>query len=640
MTVRISNLLAAILALAIARPGAAPAATLVPDTGTAVSGAMQLAGRRILLPPGAWRVAGTDFATLDGDIPGPYGAIARVVLTPDAAPAPNPVQAPLLLVQTNVLPITAGWGAPPECQDPETPIREAAESRDRHEACSFVLLSRRRVLAPMLPGIAIERVPPLAMIGGFRASDRQDMVEMRFIVPAPPAGDGPDVPRSQAQALAAWTMQARAAALTALRVPQDQAQPMPAPTLDGTAAAATGDLSTVMLGAYKLVTYRVVSSAATITTASLLAGNLATGIIVAGWQGITHSALWFGNEMAWELPSAPSLMAVTPAAGVAQPVHTTDTAGVVIDGKGVPLPAGGTWQTVASQSDKGLTGTVLARVTDQRLTDLAVVYTNQTARPAIFGSSSDCAAAGNGFAVIRYDTPLDGFCAYGRTGVGTDLAPPDGSLWQAALRKLQAAGVTVPERLAVAGARARTRENVLDIRWYVPDDGATEPGTLAAFADMAQPAMERAVRGRADFQPIDMPSPGQAAAIAAQLAEQTVGSLRMLRAAGILQESEFRTQVALAEQAQAARERQRLSLWTRTAYKVATYRVLSFVDAVGVSWLVTASAGQGFAYAVINAVVQPVLAYGNEILWAGSGVGRAAASLTPVNFPGAGVITD
>ena len=74
-------------------------------------------------------------------------------------------------------------------------------------------------------------------------------------------------------------------------------------------------------------------------------------------------------------------------------------------------------------------------------------------------------------------------------------------------------------------------------------------------------------------------------------------------------------------------------MWTRSAYKVATYRALSYVDAVAVSWIITFSAEQSFAYATINAVAQPIMAYANEIGWAGSGVGRAAASLKPIDFP-------
>ena len=52
-----------------------------------------------------------------------------------------------------------------------------------------------------------------------------------------------------------------------------------------------------------------------------------------------------------------------------------------------------------------------------------------------------------------------------------------------------------------------------------------------------------------------------------------------------------------------------------------------------VSWLITGSVAQGFAFASINAVARPVMAYVNEIAWANSGIGKAAATLAPVDFP-------
>jgi uncharacterized membrane protein len=117
------------------------------------------------------------------------------------------------------------------------------------------------------------------------------------------------------------------------------------------------------------------------------------------------------------------------------------------------------------------------------------------------------------------------------------------------------------------------------------------------------------------------------------LTAQAHAPLERLHAAGAIDDTEYARQLALADAALAERERQRWSLWTRSAYKVATYRALSYFDAVAVSWIITTSPEQSFAYATINAVAQPIMAYVNEIGWAGSGVGRAAAPLQPVDFP-------
>jgi uncharacterized membrane protein len=130
-----------------------------------------------------------------------------------------------------------------------------------------------------------------------------------------------------------------------------------------------------------------------------------------------------------------------------------------------------------------------------------------------------------------------------------------------------------------------------------------------------------------------MPWPLQTADVQAALIRQAHAPLEQLHAAGAIDDAEYQRQLALTDLALAERERQRLSLWTRSAYKVATYRVLSYFDAVAVSWIITFSPEQSFAYATINAVAQPIMAYVNEIGWAGSGVGRAAASLKPIDFP-------
>jgi hypothetical protein len=60
------------------------------------------------------------------------------------------------------------------------------------------------------------------------------------------------------------------------------------------------------------------------------------------------------------------------------------------------------------------------------------------------------------------------------------------------------------------------------------------------------------------------------------------------------------------------------------------------VYTIAVSWIITLSPGQSLTYATINGVAQPIMAYANEIDCAGSGVGRAAASLQPVDFPDLG----
>jgi uncharacterized membrane protein len=211
--------------------------------------------------------------------------------------------------------------------------------------------------------------------------------------------------------------------------------------------------------------------------------------------------------------------------------------------------------------------------------------------------------------------------------------------------------VDVPPVLLAVGARARTRENYVDVRYYFPPDEAIAglsldaahvadtPAmvehvvALQAWADLAQLPLELGVRGRLPASLAELPWPWQMAEVRDALTRQADAPLERLRAAGAIDDAELRRQLALADAALAERERQRWSLWLRSAYKVATYRVLSYFDAVAVSWIITTSPEQSLAYATINAVAQPIMAYVNEIGWAGSGVGRAAASLQPADFP-------
>ena len=197
----------------------------------------------------------------------------------------------------------------------------------------------------------------------------------------------------------------------------------------------------------------------------------------------------------------------------------------------------------------------------------------------------------------------------------------------------------------MVGARASTRENFLDARYYFLPDPALmhrdreDPGltpdplaALQAWADLAQEPIELGVRGRSQMAGSGLPWPWQVNAVSDALVWQARAPLEDLASAGVLDETALLRQLALAEHALRERERQRWSLWDRSAFNVGTYRVASYVDSVSVTFLVTGSIGQGLGYASVNAFIYPVIAYVNEIGWAHSGVGKAPASLLPANF--------
>jgi len=297
---------------------------------------------------------------------------------------------------------------------------------------------------------------------------------------------------------------------------------------------------------------------------------------------------------------------------------------------------------------------VLAELDGKRLAGLVVIHSNPHATKNILGATAECARTDIYYSINRYDTPLDGFCSYAKPVAPswTDGEEP----WAGITRLLVGRGVDLPPVLTMVGARARTRENFLDVRYYFPPDPATlalslpdqglaasrvansaalrgHVAALESWADLLQEPLEQGVRGRLPAADGRSPWPREREAVAAALIRQAEQPLRDLAAAGALDETGLRRQLALAEAALFEREQQRTSLWWRSAYKVATYRVAGFIDGVVVSLLVTGSVVQTAAMTAVYQVGTPIIAYTNEIGWAAAGVGRPRAALLDVEFP-------
>ena len=90
--------------------------------------------------------------------------------------------------------------------------------------------------------------------------------------------------------------------------------------------------------------------------------------------------------------------------------------------------AGRLWRTGTRRDH----GTALARLDDGRLLGLALVHTALQPRTDRQRMSRAAAPVRDGFAVIRYDTLLDGFCAYGRLQAAAAPEP----LWDEAIDAL------------------------------------------------------------------------------------------------------------------------------------------------------------------------------------------------------------
>lgn len=660
---------------------ATASAASLPPVGQRVSGSLDLLDRHVPLPPGEWQVAAAGYGQTANQDPGPYGAIGGVLLL-----RPDSDHGEFLLLHTNVLPVRAGWGQPPECTADETLFQSVGEPRNLHNACSFVVAMRRtQLLRSRLPGLGspddaarlAEALPSWALVAGFRVSDRRDMLDIRYGVaphrPDPAAwfvpGKTPDhAHRAIVTSLSDWAQEARKSALTALRDPVEQVLPMPALALTAaTDGAAPGEqISALRLGLYKLATYRLPATTFTLVVSSIAAGDIYLGGIIAFWQSFTHSGVYLGNELAWEWPRpTPSMPfvathAVAPAHITAQdsrPANEDKSVRLAansnqlpesalaartvfaVDGKQVPLPSG-SWNVLATETQADVTGTVLGQSVNGTLRGLVVIHSNAVKTAAILGPSAECGRSDIVFAVTRYDTPEDGFCVYGKRVVPGAMA--DNALWAVVRDRLAEQGVSVPPVLPMVGARARTQENFLDVRYYFapPDGGSPASGDLAAalqdWADLAQEPLELGVRGRLVAHSLPAPWPWNAG-IRSAAAEQIRAPLEALAADGVIDASALDHQIAQADAAMADREVQRMSLWSRSFFKVATYRVAAYADTFAVQTFFTASPAQGAAVASIHAVAKPVMAYVNELYWAHSDVGKAPATLLSANFPEIGV---
>ncbi len=298
--------------------GAAASADSLPPLGTAASGAITVLGKTVSLPPGPWVVAGAGFGRVAGHEPPGYGAIGSVMLV---RPAGHEADG-FVLIHTNLLPVREGWGQPTACSARESLFRNGAEPRDGHMSCGYVqvvtatdprLHSLPEVDAARRAGLdLVERLPRTALVAGVRVGDRRDMVDIRYGF-RPPAAAGPggwmretmgfDSRRAETVGeLAAWMDLARGLAAARLRSEAAETALLPQPWTPTTAQRSQDDLPAWRLGLYKLISWRVISSTESFLMAYVATGNAYASVAYTFWQGVTHSAVFYINEMAWEWP--------------------------------------------------------------------------------------------------------------------------------------------------------------------------------------------------------------------------------------------------------------------------------------------------------------------------------------------------
>ncbi len=659
-------------------------AALLPAVGDVVSERVALFDKAIPLPPGEWRVASTGFGRVTGDDPGPYGTIGGVLLV-RAQPTADRA---FLLIHTNALPVQDGWGTSSVCSDPSHLARRPIETREAATGCSFVAAVRGpRRLGGTLPALSgksgTERagstaaLPHWALMAGFRVSDRRDFIDLRFgVAPAYPDPSGwfapKDAPRDAhkdaqrdtldesrqqtVRRLADWAHVAGRTTRTALRLPPTQMQALLAPPVranDAPPPAPADDGPGFTRRALQATSYRVLSATTSFVIASTLTGNALTGGWITLWQSLTHGAVFIANEYAWEWPRTaqvhdlshdnPHNSARNPSeAGPPKP----PTPPLVLAGKPLQLPAG-SWTTLAEAVDGGVTSVILGQIEGRRLTALIIARTNTAKTDAMIGPPAECARQDIYFAVVRADSPRDGYCSYGKLVIPNDQAAGD-PLWGAASNRLRQDKIEAPVAMMTVGARAWTLENFLDVRVYFATDAAAVMSrdrletdrpmqiridALRAWSDLLEEPLTLGVRGREPIGSVAMPPPWPATDVEKALIAQTRAPLLVLRDGGALDDAGYQRQVGLAEVAALRREQERWSLWTRSMYKSATYRAATYIDSFVVAWTITGQIRQSLAFANFSGMLTPVVTYANELGWGET----AKAAPLPPNFPEIGL---
>ena len=171
--------------------------------GENVTGVLEIAGKQVPLPRGAWRVLATGVLPA-GEPEARYGAVRSVILLARDGPA---VRA-LLEVNTNDIAVSGGWVAP--CgNDPLPPLRRLRYRSQFDASCAETggtLLDQAGPPAWQAARAAIAQaglqLPEMMLTATALSADRQDFVEVRIHLPAASGVDG----AAQQQALLDWAV--------------------------------------------------------------------------------------------------------------------------------------------------------------------------------------------------------------------------------------------------------------------------------------------------------------------------------------------------------------------------------------------------------------------------------------------------
>lgn len=152
--------------------------------GDKAQGSVSVAGKQVPLPRGEWIVAGASVQNVTQPEIGAYGGVRSLIL----AQVTNGKLSALAEINSNMLPVADGWGQSSACAKGEQFLLVTRYRTGWDLACFFIVATpltgaggppawseARAFLAK-----ANVTLPETALTVGFRASDRQDVVDLRL----------------------------------------------------------------------------------------------------------------------------------------------------------------------------------------------------------------------------------------------------------------------------------------------------------------------------------------------------------------------------------------------------------------------------------------------------------------------------
>lgn len=152
--------------------------------GDRVQSALKIAGKQIPLPSGEWVIAGASAQELTFPDIGAYGAIRTVIL----AQVSQGKVAALAEVNANLIPVTDGWGQAASCAKGDQFLLVTRYRSGWDLSCFFIHATpiagaagpEAWTNARAYLSKANLALPETALTVGFRASDRQDVIDLRL----------------------------------------------------------------------------------------------------------------------------------------------------------------------------------------------------------------------------------------------------------------------------------------------------------------------------------------------------------------------------------------------------------------------------------------------------------------------------